>query len=272
MEISNLKSFFMSKKLISAFLLPAVIVFCSCGSGKKLESSQAQVATLQSENGQLTTQVNDLKKQNADLTAKNKTATDQYNTVNTQYASYKKECEASQAELKEVQATLDEFRDNLAKLMEKLQQAEAEFADKGLEVYSKDGVVFVDMQDKLLYKSGSATVGADGKKALENLASVLNEFPKLKVIVVGNTDTVKVKGAKDNWSLSTERANSVVRILSGEYNIDPTRLPAAGKGKYYPKADNSTAEGRAKNRRIEIVLNPDWERIWEAVKEEGKTQ
>jgi len=262
----------MSKKSISAFLLLAIIVFCSCGSGKKLESSQAQVATLQTENGQLTTQVNDLKKQNGDLTTQNKTVTDQYNTVNSQYASYKKECEANAAQLKEVQATLDEFRENLAKLMEKLQEAEKEFEDKGLEVYSKDGVVFVNMQDQLLYKSGSATLSADGKKALGNLASVLGEFPKLKVIVVGNTDTAHVKGAKDNWSLSTERANGVVRVLTKDYNIDPARLTAAGKSKFNPVAENSTAEGRAKNRRTEIVLNPDWERIWQAVKEEGKTQ
>ena len=96
----------------------------------------------------------------------------------------------------------------------------------------------------------------------------MNEFPKLKVVVVGNTDTVHVKGVKDNWSLSTERANGVVRVLSKDYSVDPMRLMAAGKSKFNPVADNSTAEGRAKNRRTEIVLNPDWERIWESVKEQ----
>ncbi|HET6723252.1 MAG TPA: OmpA family protein, partial [Chitinophagaceae bacterium] len=91
---------------------------------------------------------------------------------------------------------------------------------------------------------------------------------KLKVIVVGNTDDVKMKGAKDNWTLSTERANGVVRTLRDSYKVDPTRLTAAGKGKYNPIADNTTAEGRAKNRRTEIVLNPDWRRVWESIKKE----
>ena len=258
----------MTTKSSMAFLIIVTIILYSCGSGRK--AAEEQVANLQSENGQLTTQVNDLKKQVSDLSAQNKTATDQLNSVNTQFDSYKKQCQQNEAELKEVQGTLDEFRDNMAKLMEKLQTAEAEFQDKGLEVYSKDGIVFVDMKDNLLYKSGSAALSADGKKALGNLASVLNEYPKLKVIVVGNTDTMHVKGVKDNWSLSTERANGVVRTLSKDYNVDPGRLTAAGKGKFNPIADNSTTEGRAKNRRTEIVLNPDWERIWQAVKDESK--
>ena len=77
-----------------------------------------------------------------------------------------------------------------------------------------------------------------------------------------------VKGVADNWSLSTERANGVVRTLVKDYNIDPARLTAAGKGKFNPIGDNSTEEGRAKNRRTEIVLNPDWERLWESVKKQ----
>ena len=158
---------------------------------------------------------------------------------------------------------------NFAKLEEKVEQATEEFNDKGIEVYNKDGVIYVSMQEGLLYKSGSAQLNPDGKKALGNLASVLNEYPKLKVIVVGNTDdqAFKKKSA-DNWSLSTERANGVVRVLRDEYKVDPGRLTAAGKGKYDPIADNSTAEGRAKNRRTEIVLNPDWRKLWESVKKE----
>jgi len=83
--------------------------------------------------------------------------------------------------------------------------------------------------------------------------------------VIGNTDDKKFKGSSDNMSLSTERANGVVRILANDYKVDPTRLTAAGKGKYNPVADNKTEEGRAKNRRTEIILNPDWEKVWETV-------
>jgi len=192
----------------------------------------------------------------------------QNSNLNNQFASYKTKCEAQEKQLKEVNAVLEEFHQNVASLIEKLQAAEAKFQDKGLEVYSEEGVVFVNMQDNLLYKSGSAKLSPDGKEALGNLASVLNEFPKLKVIVVGNTDTMHVKGVADNWSLSTERANGVVRVLTKDYSVDPGRLTSAGRSKFHPIGDNSTAEGRAKNRRTEIVLNPDWERIWETVKSE----
>jgi len=165
---------------------------------------------------------------------------------------------------------MNELHKDVQELVEKIEAAEADFESKGFEVYSKDGIVHVDMKDNLLYKSGSAKLSDDGKKALGNLAEVLSGYPKLKVIVVGNTDTVKVKGVADNWSLSTERANSVVRTLVKDYQMDPARLTAAGKGKFNPVADNSTKEGRAKNRRTEIVLNPDWERLWESVKEDNK--
>jgi len=255
----------MSPKSLSILPVCAAIILSSCGaskeSAKKLDSANAQISSLQTENSQLQTTVTDLKKQVTDLSTQN-------TNVNNQFASYKKQCDANAQELKQVNAVLEEFHQNVATLIEKLQAAEAKFQDKGIEVYSENGVVFVDMKDNLLYKSGSAALSPQGKEALSNLASVLNEFPKLKVTVVGNTDTMHVKGVKDNWSLSTERANGVVRVLSKDYNVDPVRLTAAGKSKFNPIADNSTAEGRAKNRRTEIVLNPDWERIWETVKSE----
>jgi chemotaxis protein MotB len=251
----------MTNKSTVFFLLVGGVILSSCGTGKKLETANAQVADLQSQNSQLTSANNDLKKQVSDLTSQN-------GTLTTQFDSYKKQCQANEQELKEVNDAMNELANNVMALQEKVDSAEAEFNDKGLEVHSENGVVYVDMKDNLLYKTGSAKLTEDGKKALGNLASVLNEMPKLKVIVVGNTDTMHVKGVADNWSLSTERANGVVRTLVKEYGIDPARLTAAGKGKFNPVADNATEEGRAKNRRTEIVLNPDWERLWESVKKE----
>ena len=253
----------MTNKSTILFLLLGAGILSSCGAGKKLDNANAQIADLQSQNSQLTTANNDLKKQVSDLSTQNKTVTDQFN-------SYKVECQKNEQELKEVSEAMDELAEDVMALQAKIDSAEAEFNDKGLEVHSENGVVRVDMKDNLLYKSGSAKLSEDGKKALGNLASVLNEMPKLKVIVVGNTDTMHVKGVADNWSLSTERANGVVRTLVKDYGIDPARLTAAGKGKFNPVADNSTDEGRAKNRRTEIVLNPDWERLWESVKKENK--
>jgi len=256
----------MTNKSIVFFLLVGAVILSSCGTGKKLETANAQITDLQSQNSQLTSANNDLKKQVSDLTTQTGTLTTQNSTLTTQFDSYKKQCQANEQELKEVNDAMNELADNVMALQAKIDSAEAEFNDKGLEVHSEDGIVYVDMKDNLLYKSGSAKLSEDGKKALGNLASVLNGMPKLKVIVVGNTDTLHVKGVADNWSLSTERANGVVRTLVKEYGVDPARLTAAGKGKFNPVADNSTNEGRSKNRRTEIVLNPDWERLWESVK------
>jgi len=260
----------MTNKSTVLFLLLGAGILSSCGTGKKLENANAQVADLQSQNSQLTTANNDLKKQVADLTTQNSGLTTQNSSLTAQFDSYKKDCQAKEQELKEMSEAMNELHKDVQELVEKIEAAEADFESKGFEVYSKDGIVHVDMKDNLLYKSGSAKLSDDGKKALGNLAEVLSGYPKLKVIVVGNTDTVKVKGVADNWSLSTERANSVVRTLVKDYQMDPARLTAAGKGKFNPVADNSTAEGRAKNRRTEIVLNPDWERLWESVKEDNK--
>jgi len=116
-----------------------------------------------------------------------------------------------------------------------------------------------------MYKSGSSKVNDEGKKALSNLAAVLNEYPKLKVIVLGHTDDKKFKKGSDNWTLSTERANGIVRVLT-DLNVDPNRLTSGGQGKYNPVADNSTDEGRAQNRRTEIILNPDMTALLENVR------
>jgi chemotaxis protein MotB len=251
--------FMTHKKTMFALLLGAVI-FSSCVSSKKFKASQAQVSDLQSQNCQLVTENGQLKTNVNDLTAQNKAVTDQFN-------SYKTDCEAQAEQLKKVQAAADTFMTNAKNLEEKVNAAEAEFQAKGMNVISKDGVLYVDMEDNLLYKSGSSTLSRNGRKALGNLASVLNEMPKLKVIVTGNTDNVPVKGNSDNWTLSTARANGVIRILVNNYKIDPSRLTAAGQGKFSPTSDNTTAEGRAKNRNTQIILNPDWERLWQSVKE-----
>jgi chemotaxis protein MotB len=252
----------MLQKLMTPTLLLYVLIASSCGPSKKLKAANEQVNTLTEKNNQLTKAVNDQKKQLSDLSAQNSNMTAQFD-------SYKKECDAKAEEMKKMQAVLTEFDQNLQSLEEKLNAALAKFHEKGIDVHTKDRVVYVDMKDELLYKSGSATLSPTGKEALTNLATVLNEFPDLKVIVVGNTDDVKFKNSNtDNLSLSTDRANGVVRVLVSDCKVDPLRLTSAGKGKFNPIADNSTAEGRAMNRRTEIVLNPDWHKIWAVVKEE----
>jgi chemotaxis protein MotB len=254
----------MTKTLTVACLLVSALL-CSCGASKKMEAdlqqANAQVQQLQAANSELTAKQKEVQAQVESLTATNK-------SVSQEFSQYKSGCEASKQKLATLEAAAKEDEAAFEAMKEKIAGAMVDFIDKGVEVYAKDRLIYVNMEDNLLYKSGSAALGDGGKKALAAVASALNDYPNLKVVVVGNTDNQKFKnGNSDNLSLSTERANGVVRILRDSYHVDPNRLTAAGKGKYNPVADNATAEGRAKNRRTEIVLRPDFLKLWESVQE-----
>jgi len=136
-----------------------------------------------------------------------------------------------------------------------------------LSVQMKNGKVYVSMSDKLLFKSGSADVEAKGKDALKKLAGVLNKSANIDILIEGHTDTVPIKTPvyKDNWDLSAARATSVVRLLTNEYQLDPKRLTASGKGEFFPVASNKTPEGKAKNRRTEIILSPKLDELFKLI-------
>lgn len=127
-----------------------------------------------------------------------------------------------------------------------------------LTVELKNGKVYVSMTDKLLFKSGSAAVEDKGKQAIKKLAEVLNKNNDIDIAIEGHTDNVPIKTNlyKDNWDLSVARATSIVRMLNEEYTVNPKRLTASGKGEYFPVAANDNPEGKAKNRRTEIILSP----------------
>lgn len=132
-----------------------------------------------------------------------------------------------------------------------------------LSVEIKNGKVYVSMSDRLLFKSGSAAVEVKGKQAIKLLAGVLDKNPDIEILVEGHTDNIPIKTAvfKDNWDLSVARATSIVRILTDDHKITPTRITASGKGEFLPRATNETAEGRASNRRTEIILSPRLDEI-----------
>lgn len=138
------------------------------------------------------------------------------------------------------------------------------FEGKGLTVEQRDGKVYVSMENKLLFSSGSWAVNSEGRKAVQQLGSVLAQNPDIAVLIEGHTDNVPYGGSgqlNDNWDLSTKRATSIVQILQENKGIDPQNLTAAGRGEFAPIAQNSTAEGKAKNRRIEVILAPKLDEI-----------
>jgi chemotaxis protein MotB len=138
------------------------------------------------------------------------------------------------------------------------------FEGKGLTVEQRNGKVYVSMENKLLFSSGSWAVNAEGKKAVQQLGAVLALNPDIAVLIEGHTDDVPYGGSgqvTDNWDLSTKRATSIVQILRENSGIDPFNLTAAGRGEYAPVTTNATADGKAKNRRIEVILTPKLDEI-----------
>lgn len=145
-------------------------------------------------------------------------------------------------------------------VQERVSDALLGFTDKGLSVEMKNGQVYVSLENRLLFASGSWTVQQEGRNALNELAQVLAENEDIKIMVEGHTDDDAYRGSgqvNDNWDLSVMRATSVVKILQENTGVAPERITAAGRGEYMPVADNETAEGKAKNRRIEVILTPD---------------
>lgn len=137
------------------------------------------------------------------------------------------------------------------------------FEGKGLTVHRKNGKVYVSMENKLLFGSGSWNVGSQGKTAIVQLAQVLKQNPDINVLIEGHTDNVPYKSNTaiiDNWDLSTKRATAIVRILVNN-QVNPKQVTAAGRGAFLPVATNTTKEGKAKNRRIEVVLEPNLDAI-----------
>ncbi|MDR5589134.1 OmpA family protein [Christiangramia sp. SM2212] len=144
------------------------------------------------------------------------------------------------------------------------------FEGKGLTVEQRDGKVYVSMENKLLFESGSWAVNSEGRKAVKQLGSVLAQNPDIAVLIEGHTDNVPYGGSgqlKDNWDLSTKRATSIVQILRENSEIDPQSLTAAGRGEFAPVATNDTETGKAKNRRIEVILTPKLDEITRVLNE-----
>ena len=165
------------------------------------------------------------------------------------------------AELESVIAAKDAA---MNKLKDAISRALTNFEGKGLTVEQRDGKVYVSMENKLLFQSGSWAVGVNGKQAVQQLGSVLAENPDIAILIEGHTDNVPYTGTgvmNSNWDLSTKRATSIVQILKENSAIIPGNLTAAGRGEYAPMATNETNEGKAKNRRIEVILTPKLDEI-----------
>ncbi len=276
------------------------LLLFSCVSSKKFKAAQADYATLQTKHTQLQGELNtciddkaslnrqkaalegdvaslngkisDLNKQIDFLKANNTSALKQLEDMSVitaaQAESIKKSLEnigAKDSYIQTLQQSLARKDSlNLALVMN-LKGAVGNMDDEDINIKVDKGVVYIDISDKLLFKSGKYEVTAQAKTVLGKVAAVLKNQPDIEFMVEGHTDNVPYNGGvlQDNWDLSVKRATSVVRLLQKQYGLDPAKMAAAGRGEYKPLQDNGTKEGKAANRRTRIVILPQLDQFFQ---------
>ena len=259
-------------KQTTQFLTLSSLIFSllltSCGPGKKLVASRYHVDQLQKDSSDTHTQLNSC----VDLTEKLRGNVSSLQNENTSVSNDLKELSATSKmtiaeqanRLKALQNMIQAQKDVMSKLKNSISDALMKYKTDQLFVYIKDGSVYVSLQEKLLFKSGSDVVDPIGVAALKSLAVVLNSTKDINVMIEGHTDNVPIKTKlfKDNWDLSTARATAIVRILTVGNGFDSKRITASGRGDFRPIKPNDTADGRASNRRTEVILSPDLNELY----------
>jgi chemotaxis protein MotB len=222
------------------------------------ETAQRIIENSRYENGRLST----------DLNAKNEALKNKERELHEQEASLisaqnkNRELSASLAlrekRVAELEGILKSKDSAVLALKASIQKALLGFQNQGLSIEVRNGKVYVSMEEKLLFKSGSITVDPEGEKALMALAKALNTYEDVSILVEGHTDNVPMKSStiKDNLDLSVLRATSITRLLTANGKVDPKRVTSAGRGEYFPIDPSNTSEARAKNRRTDIILTP----------------
>ena len=230
---------------------------------KSLDNLKASYAALEKDSNEaLEVNIKKNRELLAELEAKQKALASEQEKFN----KIKKDFETNAQRLKELEDLIAAKEAGMKKLKDALSKSLKAFEGKGLSVTQKDGKVYVSMENKLLFESGSWTVGAEGKKAVDLVSKVLAENPEISVLIEGHTDNDKITGTigggvENNWDLSTKRATAIVTILTANPKVNKSNITAAGRSEYAPLMTNETAEGKAKNRRIEIILTPKLDEI-----------
>lgn len=271
-----------------------LVTFNSCVSSKKFKKSQADYVVLQTRyqtlEGNLTDCNNrntELQKEKEQLNAKITDLNKEIENIKQNYTQAlsqlenmsvisKQQAESIKQSLQNIGAkdayiqTLQQqmaYKDSLNMvLVMNLKGAIGNMEDEDINIKVDKGVVYIDISDKLLFKSGKYEVTSRAKEVLGKVALVLKNQPDIEFMVEGHTDNVPFKGngvLNDNWDLSVKRATTVVRLLQKEYGMDPMKMAAAGRGEYHPVAENTTTEGKSMNRRTRIVILPKLDQFFQ---------
>lgn len=276
----------------SLLIIAAVVSLSSCVSSKKFKAEQARYAELTEVNNKLrsdvqscenektalsrqlrdqATEIDGLNKQVGFLKENNTQALKQLQDLSvisaSQAESIKKSLEnigAKDVYIQDLQASMARKDSLNMALVMNLKGAVGDLSDEDINIKVDKGVVYIDISDKLLFKSGSYEIAPAAKNVLSKVAKVLLNQPGMEFMVEGHTDNVPFKKGvlEDNWDLSVKRATAVVRILQNQYGIPPAQIAAAGRSEYRPLTDNGTVEGRAVNRRTRIIILPQLDQFF----------
>ena len=289
----------MKRKLVAVALLSSFFLF-SCVSSKKFKKSQSDYAELQTKHNALQGDLTKCNDDKAELGRQKTALENDKATLNNQIADLNKQIDflkqtnttvlkqmedlsvVSSAQAENIRKSLDNIgakdlyiqdlqasmarKDslNLALVMN-LKGAVGNMEDQDINIKVEKGVVYIDISDKLLFKSGKYEVTSQAKTVLGKVAAVLKNQPDIEFMVEGHTDNVAYRSGVliDNWDLSVKRATSVVRILQKEYGLDPKKMSAAGRGEYNPVVENTSAGNKAANRRTRIVILPQLDQFFQ---------
>lgn len=278
-------------KKIFILIVSSTLLLSSCVSQKKfaelqteydatkqqLTDANGKVLACQVEKDKLANQIASLESQNKFLTDNNAQNIRQIENLTTLSQSASGNIKDIVAQLSEKDKYINGIRGamdrkdsiNLA-LAVHLKSALADgIQDEDIIIDVEKTVVYITISDKLLFTSGSSNISSKAKNLLAKVATVIKEKPEMEVMVEGYTDNVPISTArtKDNWDLSTQRANSVIRVLQNDYKIDPKRLIAAGRSEYLPLATNDTPDGRSRNRRTRFVILPKLDQFFDILEQ-----
>jgi chemotaxis protein MotB len=264
----------------------------SCVSSKKFKAAQAQLDSLNQAHSKLQgdlklcednkaelarqktayeAQIADLNRQLSFVKENNTTTLKQLEDLSVistaQAESIKKSLDnigAKDAYIQDLQSAIARKDSLNMALVMNLKGAIGNLDDQDINVKVDKGVVFIDISDKLLFRSGSYDITDRAKEVLGKVAQVLKAQPDIEFMVEGHTDNISYsKGVLlDNWDLSVKRSTAVVRVLQKQYGLEPAKMVAAGRGEYIPVSDNNTAAGRASNRRTRIVVLPQLDQFF----------
>ncbi|MEP6845688.1 MAG: OmpA family protein [Panacibacter sp.] len=256
------------KKYLESQVALRYLKYDSAQLANKVSSLNTTVSDLQNQVSDLQQKIADNQKLIADLKSQNDQLSSTVSGTKTQLTKSEQELENQQKKLQQLQDLLDQQKRKSDELKKKMTDALSGFSASDLTVTQKNGKVYVSLSENLLFPSGSAAVNAQGKEALGKLAGVLNANPDINVNIEGHTESIPIRKAyEDNWALSTARATSIVRILVKDYEVDPVRVIASGHSQFDPVESNSTSEGRARNRRTEIILTPKLDELYKLLEQ-----